>query len=147
MKKLTPQQMVSTAIAIAGVAFEHKFDKGGNPYIEHCLSVMNRMPKSDPEIRAAAVLHDLIEDTDWSFDDLRKEGFSERVIETVRMLTHDHTVSYDDYIRKIRTNDDARRIKLADLEDNSNITRLKGLRAKDFARLEKYCKAYVYLSD
>ena len=140
MKKL------ALAIAIASEAFKNKTDKGGVPYILHCLFVMNEMPEDDEELRIAAVLHDLVEDTDWTIERLRIEGFSERVLRIIYLLTHDPSVPYDDYIKNIALDIDAKKIKKADLRHNSDITRLKGLRKKDFDRLEKYNRSYIYLS-
>jgi len=136
--------LLAKAISIVSQAFAKKLDKGGNPYILHCLHVMNQMPQTDYELMSIAVLHD---HTNWTFQMLRDEGFSERVVNAVSCLTHDHNVSYDDYIKIISTNKDARLVKLADLRHNSDITRLKGLRKVDHERLEKYCRSYVYLSE
>ena len=140
--------MLGTAIAITALAFEGKQDKGGNPYIMHCLNVMGQMPQDDEELMCIAVLHDLVEDNEeWTFERLKDEGFSERVISALRLLTHDKSIPYDNYIKALAGNKDARRVKRAGLKHNSDITRLKGLRASDFERLEKYCRSYVYLSE
>jgi len=138
--------MLSRAISIVAQAFEGKKDKGGNPYILHCLRVMDKMPKNDEELRCIAVMHDLVEDTKWEFEDLIKSGFSDRVVTALRLLTHDpNEMNYEQYIHSISMNTNAILVKLADLEDNSDITRLKGLRDKDFERIKKYHKSYVYL--
>lgn len=140
--------MLGKAIAIASKAFQDKTDKAGQPYILHCLRVMAGVSQGDSELMQAAILHDLVEDTLWSFDALRDEGFSERVVNILRLITHDKEKdSYEAYIKRISTCQDAKAIKRADLIDNSNITRLKGLRQKDFERIEKYHKAFVYLSE
>lgn len=139
--------MLDKAIRIASEAFEGVYDKGGQPYILHCLYVMNQMCENDYELRSIAVMHDLIEDTEWTIGDLYNEGFSDRVVQGVMTMTHLIDESYEDYIKRISCNDDARRVKMADLKHNSDITRLKGVRKKDFARLEKYSKAYLYLSE
>lgn len=136
--------MLSKAIRIASVAFEGKDDKGGQPYILHCLHVMNKVAP-DHDLMIIAVLHDLVEDTEWKFEDLIDQGFSHRVITALDCLTHRDKEEYDDYIRRIATNADARRVKLEDLKHNSDITRMKGLREKDFKRLEKYHRAYEFL--
>lgn len=138
--------MLGRAIAITAEAFKNKTDKGGNPYILHCLRVMNDIPAHDHELRCIAVMHDLVEDTQWTLEDLRREGFSERVIYGVFMMTHADTVPYDDYIKYIATSPDARLVKLADLKDNSDITRMKGLTRRDLDRLEKYHRSWMYLS-
>lgn len=73
--------------------------------------------------------------------------FTDRIVNTVRILTHDKSFPYDDYIKQISLNEDAKKVKLADLKDNSDITRIKGLRKKDLDRIEKYHRAFVYLSN
>lgn len=136
------------AIAIASISFLGKFDKGGNPYILHCLFVMNEVKyTNDEDVMIAAVLHDLIEDTDWTTDDLLDLGFSEKVVVLLNRLTHWPEDSYDKYLDGMKGTPDAVKIKLADLKHNSMITRMKGLREKDFKRLEKYCRAYSMLKE
>ena len=141
---------LAKAIAITADAFRLKLDKGGEPYILHCLHVMNIVGKKtekDSEMMQIAVMHDLVEDTDWTLADLESAGFSKRVVAGVAAMTHDPYESYDEYIQVIAKNDDARRIKLVDLKHNSDITRMKGLRDKDFERLKKYHKAFAFLRD
>lgn len=142
--------MLSKAIAVTAKAFEGHKDKGGKPYISHCLRVMNSVPQDDEELMCAAVMHDVPEDyevTKISLLDLASMGFSTRVCRIVGLLTHDKKrVSYDDYIKMIALDKDARLIKLADLKDNSDITRLKGLTKKDFDRMEIYHRSFMYLS-
>lgn len=141
------KNMLALAISIASQAFEAKIDKLGKPYILHCLRVMMNVDEMDPELQQMAVLHDVVEDCpQWTINDLRKLGFSERVLKGVELLTHKYGDSYDLYIRQISHSVDATRVKLADLRDNSDITRLKGLTKVDFDRLEKYHRAYTYLS-
>lgn len=139
--------MLAKAIAIAANVFENKTDKSGKPYILHCLRVMNDVDQNDSELMQIAILHDVIEDTDITLQYLSSIGFSTRVIVALNLLTHKETDTYEDYIKGIATNEDAIAVKLSDLKDNSNITRLKGLRKKDFDRIEKYHKAFVYLSN
>lgn len=140
--------MLAKAIALASRVFESKTDKAGKPYILHCLRVMNAVDQNDEELMQIAVLHDVIEDSeDIGMAHLLDMGFSERVVRGVGLLTHLKSVSYDDYIKAIALNEDAKKVKLADLKDNSDITRLKGLRKKDIDRLEKYHRAFVYLSN
>ena len=141
---------LSRAISIAAQAFEGHYDKAGRPYILHCLHVMRmvQLGGGDDEAMSIAVLHDIIEDcTDWTPERLLEEGFSVRVVTALGCLTHIEGESYDDYIRRVATNQDARMTKLADLRHNSDITRLKGLREKDFRRMEKYQRAYEFLRD
>lgn len=138
---------LSKAIAITSAAFVGGNDKGGQPYILHCLYVMDKVKHLGNEVMCAAVMHDLIEDTDCTFDELRQEGFTQEVITILELLTHRKETDYMDYIKAISVHPSATAIKLADLEHNSKITRLKGLRKKDFDRLEKYIKAYTYLKN
>lgn len=139
--------MLDKAISITAKAFEGKFDKGGTPYILHCLHVMRGVARLGEEVMCIAVMHDLVEDTDWTLDKLLDLGFSLRIIDGISAMTHEKSESYDMYIRRIALNKDAREVKKEDLKHNSDITRIKGLREKDFKRLEKYQRAYVYLSD
>lgn len=140
--------MLAKAISITAKAFEDKKDKGGKPYILHCLRVMNGVDQKDEELMCIAVMHDLLEDCpEYTLHDLSAMGFSSRVCQGLLSLTHKKEVPYDDYIKGIALNKDARAVKLSDLTDNSNITRLKGLRKKDFDRMEKYHKAFVYLTE
>jgi len=122
-------------------------DNGGKVYILHPIRVAMRLRTDDEDLMCIAALHDVIEDSDVTLDDLRSEGFSERVITALELLTHDPSVEYFDYIGSMRNNLDALRVKREDLRDNSDITRLKGLRQKDFDRMEKYCKAYKMIEE
>lgn len=132
------------AISLASRVFENTLDKGGSPYILHCIEVMNNVG-DDIELQQIAVLHDVIEDTDMTFNDLSVAGFSDRVIVALKLLTHDRSISYDDYIDNLSVNKDAVIVKMADLRHNSDIHRMKGLRKKDFERLAKYHRSYAFL--
>jgi len=137
--------MLSRAIAITATAFEGKMDKGGVPYILHCLTVMDGVKHIDEVTMIAAVMHDLVEDTSYSIGDLREEGFDEEVLEILEKLTHSPLDSYKEYINKVAVCPKARAIKIADLDHNSLIHRMKGLEDKDFERLAKYHRAYALL--
>lgn len=140
-------QQLAIAISIVSQSFENVLDRGGKPYILHCLYVMNNVDQTDPELMQIAVMHDLLEDCpQWTVNKLRGAGFNNRVLTALELLTHAPLMPYDTYIERIGVNEDARRVKLADLKHNSCVTRLKGLREKDFARLQKYAQAYSYLS-
>lgn len=138
------------AIALASKVFENRTDKGGQPYMLHCIRVMFAV--SPDTIRMIiACLHDVVEDTKddpepVTLADLYKMGFEERVVTAVGILTHDKSVTYENYIEAIALNEDARIVKLADLTDNSSIVRLKGIGKKDFDRMAKYHKSFLYLS-
>lgn len=142
--------MLTTAIKIAATAFENDLDKGGTPYIMHCLYVMHKVKHLGNTAMICAVLHDLVEDKEksgYSFEYLRSNGFSEEVILILQLLTHREEISYMDYIKALSVHPIAKAIKKADLEHNTKVSRLKGLRKKDFDRLEKYSIAYQYLSE
>jgi|ERR1035437_2408103 (p)ppGpp synthase/HD superfamily hydrolase len=140
---------LALAISIAAKAFENKTDKSGVPYILHCLWVMNNINSKEEDVKIAAVLHDLIEDCpdEYSFTKLTQLGFSDKTVGILHLLTHIKETPYDEYIKSIAVSKDATDIKLADLRHNSDVTRLKGLRKKDIDRIEKYHRAYIYLSN
>ena len=142
--------MLGKAIRIASTIFEPITDRGGHPYILHCLRVMDNLHTDDEELKCIAILHDVPEDDPRGAEvvlrELRLLGFSERVIKALDLLTHRKDIPYDEYIKALSFNEDARLVKLADLRDNSDITRLKGLRKKDLERMEKYHRSFIYLS-
>jgi len=127
------------AIIIAAQAHDGQTDKAGEPYILHPLRMMLRL--SLAEDRITAVLHDVVEDSDISLEDLRAEGFSERIIEAIRSVTKEPEESYKDFINRAASNPIARRVKLVDLEDNSNLSRIKNPTDIDLKRIEKYRRA------
>lgn len=138
--------MLGRAIAIASSVHQNQKDKGGNAYILHPMRIMMRLRTSDEELMSMAILHDVVEDSqEWTIDRLRDEGFSSRVLAALECLTHNKDDSYEDYIGKISTNKDATRVKLEDLRDNSDLTRMKGVSPKDFDRMIKYQKAFKFL--
>jgi len=120
---------LSKAIAIASEAFKNKNDKGGKPYILHCLHVMYGVEHLGEEAMICAVLHDLIEDFPkvWSFDKLIKQKFSQEVIIILQLLTHREGTDYMDYVKALSVHPIARAIKMKDIEHNTQVTRLKGL--------------------
>lgn len=139
--------LLNTAIHQATIAHDGQKDRGGHAYILHPLRIMYRLRTGDEELMSIAVLHDSIEDSKGkvTIDSLSALGFSYRVLKALELLTHDPAVDYMDYIRLIQHNPDAVRVKLEDLRDNSDITRLKGLQQKDFDRLARYSIAYRHL--
>jgi (p)ppGpp synthase/HD superfamily hydrolase len=135
---------LNKAFSIAEKAHKGKTDKGGQPYILHCIRVMDEVESLTEKI--VAILHDVVEDTQVSIDDLAKSGFPEKVLEALKLLTKDGSKEYDVYIDDIRLNPIARKVKLADLRDNMDVKRLKHpLEKSDLERLEKYIKAYKKL--
>jgi len=132
------------ALQIAVNAHAGAKDKGGDPYAFHPIRVMLRC--KNPDARIVALLHDVVEDTDVTFEDLKAEGFSETVLAALRLVTHLPEDSYEEYVKKIAPNPIATEVKLADLEDNSDIRRLKNLDDKAVARFRKYMRAYRFLT-
>ena len=132
------------AIEIATEAHKGQYDKAGNDYIGHPLRVME-MGKTENE-KIVGVLHDVIEDTDWTFEALAAEGFSEEVIAALRCVTKlSENENYDDFIDRVKKNPLAVAVKINDLSDNMDIRRLPYLSDKDIKRLKKYLKAYKRL--
>ena len=140
----TKKLYLDRAIELAKQHHEGQTNKAGKPYIEHPLRVMNQVESEEEKI--VAVLHDIVEDTDISLNDLRNEGFSEEVVSAVECLTKQDGENYDSYIERISFNPLAVKIKLADLEDNRDLTRLPEVTDKDLERLEKYDKALEKLT-
>ena len=141
---MTKTATVEDAISIAAQAHKGQKDKAGAPYLLHPLRMMLRM--NSETAMMAAVLHDVVEDTDWTLGRLHEAGFSVEVIEAVDCLTHREGESYEQFVERVRTNPIARQVKIADLEDNMNIRRIGQLGAKDLERLEKYHRAWCVLT-
>jgi guanosine-3',5'-bis(diphosphate) 3'-pyrophosphohydrolase len=131
------------AIEIAARAHAGQVDKGGAPYILHPLRLM--MSVTDPEQRMAAVLHDVVEDTAITPDDLRREGFSETIVSAVLALTKQEGETRMDAARRLAPNPVARAVKLADLRDNMDLSRLANVTEKDQARLREYEQVRIFL--
>ena len=132
------------AIEIATEAHRGQLDKAGNDYIGHSLRVMAAGKSTDEKI--VGVLHDVVEDSDWTFERLAAEGFSDEVIEALRCVTKiSEGEPYDKFIARVKTNPLAVAVKLNDLSDNMDIRRLPYLSDKDVKRLKKYLKAYKQL--
>ena len=132
------------AIEIATEAHRGQFDKAGNDYIGHPLRVMAAGKTTEEKI--VGVLHDVVEDTDWTFESLAAEGFSEEVIDALRCVTKlSEDEPYDKFIARIKHNPLAVAVKINDLSDNMDIRRLPYLSDKDVKRLKKYLKAYKQL--
>lgn len=133
------------AIEIATEAHRGQRDKAGSDYIGHPLRVMAAGKTTNEKI--VGVLHDVVEDTDWSFEQLSAEGFSYEVIEALRCLTKiSETEPFDKFISRVKTNPLAVAVKLHDLSDNMDIRHLPYLSDKDVKRLKKYLKAYKQLT-
>ena len=132
------------AIEIATEAHRGQLDKAGNDYIGHPLRVMAAGKSINEKI--VGVLHDVVEDTEWTFEMLAAEGFSDEVIDALRCVTKLYeNEPYDKFIARVKTNSLAVAVKLNDLSDNMDIRRLPYLSDKDVKRLKKYLKAYKQL--
>ena len=132
------------AIEIAQEAHKGVKDKGGHDYIHHPIRVMHAM--SNDQEKIVAILHDVVEDSDWTFDRLKEEGFEDSVIESLRCVTkYSEEEDYQEFIKRAATNKIATKVKMADIEDNLDLSRLGTLTEKDLTRIEKYKKALKYL--
>lgn len=135
--------MLEKAIIIATKAHCGQLDKGGQPYILHSLRVMQSC-NSDLE-KICAVLHDVIEDTNISLDELKEEGFSEEVLVVLDLLTKKNQEDYSTFIDRISMNETACLVKIADLQDNMNLSRIESPSMEDKKRVEKYMDAFERL--
>ena len=134
------------AIQIVTEAHRGQVDKAGNDYILHPLRVMELGNSLEEKI--VGILHDVVEDTDWTFERLADEGFSPTVLDALRCVTKlSEDEPYDHFISRVQANPLAIAVKLNDLSDNMDIRRLKTLTEKDFIRLQKYHKAYWRLKE
>jgi (p)ppGpp synthase/HD superfamily hydrolase len=139
---------IECALQIAARAHEGQKDKEGLPYILHPLRVMALVDGAEAQI--VAVLHDVVEDTAVTLEELRAAGFSEALLEAVRCVTHARHEPYADYVIRCKANAIARQVKIADLQDNSRLSRmlLRGPRLEqDLGRIRKYVLSYKYLTD
>lgn len=132
--------LLEKAILIAVAAHRGQKDRNGSPYILHPLRVMARVD-TDLE-RIVAVLHDVVEDTDWTFGNLQREGFPADVLAALDCVTKREGEDYDSFVERSASNPLARRVKLADLEDNMDVRRMSEVTEKDHERLQKYLKAW-----
>jgi (p)ppGpp synthase/HD superfamily hydrolase len=128
------------AIAIAAEAHSGQVDKAGAPYVLHPLRMMLRLSSVDEQI--VAVLHDVCEDCPgWTLDRLRNEGFSDPIIEALQSVTKRDGEDYEAFVRRAAANPIGRRVKLADLKDNCNLSRITAPSDRDLQRIEKYRQA------
>lgn len=129
------------AISIAKQAHTNQKDKAGADYIHHPMRVMDAGKTTDEKI--VGVLHDVIEDSEWTFDMLKEEGFSPEVLNALKCLTKlSEDEPYEQFIDRVKSNPLAIAVKLNDISDNMDIRRLPELTDNDVIRLKKYLKAY-----
>jgi (p)ppGpp synthase/HD superfamily hydrolase len=136
-------KLIETSLQIALQAYAGKTDKAGREYILHPLRVMAKM-KTDLEM-SAALLHDVIEDSDITAEQLLAEGIPAEVVEAVRYLSKNEQEDYMDFVARVKQNPLAAKVKIADIEDNLDILRLAALDEHDLARIRKYHSAWHLL--
>lgn len=141
--RLKKGEMLGRMLVLAANGHAGQFDRGNMPYILHPLKVLHYLKSEDEELQCIALGHDLVEDTYVTEEILRQNGMSERVIEAILVLTKIEGESYDDYKIRVLTSVDAMKVKMADLRHNTDIRRLKGVTAKDIARMAKYQTFYM----
>jgi (p)ppGpp synthase/HD superfamily hydrolase len=145
MTKMKKGELLGKVLVLATNAHAGQFDRGGKPYILHPLKVMHYLKSDDEELMCVALLHDVVEDTKTTWADLKEIGCTDRVLDAVSALTKMPGQSYDDYKEEVFSNEDAMRVKMADLRHNTDIRRLKGVTQKDLDRLAKYNQFYLEL--
>ena len=136
--------MLELALSIATEAHRGQFDKAGIDYIEHPIYVASQVDTE--EEKAVALLHDVIEDSPFTAEELLLAGLLETVVTAVQILSKKKGQDYQTYLENVKSNPLARVVKLADLKHNSDLSRLSSVTDKDLERLEKYKKAIDYLS-
>lgn len=138
-------ELTKKAMKLCFEAHKDQKDKSGLPYVHHPFHLAEQMETEDTTI--VALLHDVVEDTEYTLDDIRAMGFPERIIEALSYMTHDNAVPYLDYVAKIKENPIATAVKLADLKHNSDLSRLDVVDEKALERVEKYSKAMKILEE
>ena len=136
--------LTKKALKLCFDAHKDQLDKSGMPYVFHPFHLAEQMQTEETTI--VALLHDVVEDTDYTLEDLAAMGFHDRVIAAIRLMTHDENIPYMEYVAKIKDNPIAKAVKLADLAHNSDATRLDTVDAKAAARIKKYERAIELLN-
>ena len=126
-------------------AHKEQEDKSGLPYVFHPFHLAEQM--TDEETTVVALLHDVVEDTEYTLSDLGDMGYPPAVLEAIVLMTHDDSVPYLEYVAKIKHNPIAKAVKLADLRHNSDLTRLDVVDERAIARAEKYAAAIRLLEE
>ena len=133
------------ALKLCFEAHKEQVDKSGMPYVFHPFHLAEQMNTEETTI--VALLHDLVEDTDYTIEDLVDMGFDKSITDAIALMTHADNVAYMDYVRAIKDNPIAKAVKLADLKHNSDLTRLETVDEKALSRREKYLKAIAILEE
>ena len=131
------------ALKLCFEAHKNQIDKSDMPYVFHPFHLAEQMKTEETTV--VALLHDVVEDTDYTLEDLSNMGFDKPIIDALALLTHDPAVEYMDYVKAIKSNPIAKAVKLADLRHNSDLTRLDIVTEKALERQQKYLKAIAFL--
>lgn len=141
-----PSSKIDQALLLTASRFEGIVDEDGQPYMLHCLRVM--LSFTDPTLQIVGLMHDLIEDTPTTLDELTKLGFGADIVEAIGLLTRTSEINYVDYIVRLKPNEIARQVKLADLRDNSDVGRAlyrASQPLKDLKQAGRYLVSYQFL--
>lgn len=136
-------ELTKKAMRLCFEAHKEQVDKSGIPYVFHPIHLAEQM--QDEATTVVALLHDVVEDTDYTLEDLVQMGFPREAVDAIALMTHDAAVPYMDYVAEIKKNPIARAVKRADLAHNSDLSRLDVVDEKALARVEKYRKAIALL--
>lgn len=137
--------MTKKALRLCFDAHKEQVDKSGMPYVFHPFHLAEQMKTEETTI--VALLHDLVEDTEYTIEDLTNMGFEKSITDAIALMTHADDVEYMDYVRAIKSNPIAKAVKLADLRHNSDLSRLDVVNEKALKRREKYLKAITILEE
>lgn len=137
--------LTKKAMKLCFAAHKDQFDKSGIPYVFHPIHLAEQM--STEETTVVALLHDVIEDTDYTIENLTDMGFKKEITDAIGLMTHAAGVDYFEYVAAIKNNPIARAVKLADLNHNSDLSRLDVVDEKALKRREKYLKAIKMLTE
>jgi (p)ppGpp synthase/HD superfamily hydrolase len=142
---MNEEELLEKAIAIAVDAHRGQKDRYNSPYVLHPLRVMARLDTATEKI--VGILHDVVEDTDWTFDQLSREGFPANILSALECVTKKEGEEYEAFVKRSAGDPVARRVKLADLEDNMDLRRTPQVTDQDLPRLQKYVKAWRFLKE
>ena len=137
--------LTKKAMQLCFAAHKEQTDKSGIPYVFHPIHLAEQMDDENSTI--VALLHDVMEDADYTLEDLRQMGYPQSVLDALALMTHDEKVPYLEYVKAIKPNPIARKVKLADLHHNSDTTRLDKVDEKALQRVEKYKIAMAILEE
>jgi len=138
-------QLTKKAMKLSFAAHKDQVDKSGLPYVFHPFHLAEQM--EDELTATVALLHDVVEDSEYTFDDLRKMGFPDTVVDALALMTHSKDTPYFTYIARLKENPLAKAVKIADLRHNSDLSRLETVNQKALDRVEKYKKAMAILEE